>query len=133
MSPDCSAFSVAVVSVIGLNVTASRYGPPAEAFQYDGFLVSVTWSPLVHSLNTNGPVPTRAGGPPCAYLLFLKSGALAFPSVSAFGLAIANGVSVWVTRKPEFGDFRVITNVPGSGAAVEAMALLAPCPRTVSM
>jgi hypothetical protein len=46
---------------------------------------------------------------------------------------MANGVSVIVTRKAEFGAFRVRTKVVGSGAAVEAILAVSPRPMTVSM
>ena len=73
-------------------------------------------------MNTNGPVPTAAGGPPWAYLLFLKSGALASPSFRALGLEKVNGVSVSVTRNAEFGAFSLIDERSvGSGAVVSAI------------
>src|SRR5688572_9166123 len=133
-SPDWSALSVAVVSAIGRNVTASTYGPPSVAvFQYSAFFSTVTWSLMTHSLNLNGPVPTAAGGPPWAYLLFAKSGSLAPPASMAVGLWMPNTVSVSWMRNAEFGFRRFTTTVDASGASTLSTNELSPFPMTVSM
>ena len=88
---------------------------------------------MTHSPNVNGPVPTAAGGPPWAYLLLAKSGALAPPASMAVGLWIPNTVSVIWMRNAEFGLRSLTTTVEASGASTLSTNEVAPLPITVSM
>ncbi len=88
----------------------------------------MTWSPVTHSLNLNGPVPTIAPAPPWAYGILLTSVIVlsAPPALSAVGLEIPKTVRVWATRKLEFGLTRWMATVVGLIASTEATLDLAP-------
>ena len=120
MSPACSAFSVAVVSAIGLKVIASRYGPPAAAFQYSAFFVErdvVARDPFLE-LERAGADGGRRATLGVDVVLEVR---IARPcrASRAAGLENVNGVSVRVTRNAEFGASALMTNVVGSGASTD--------------
>src|ERR1700704_544750 len=80
--------------------------------QWVGFATSVRYSPLRHSLNMNGPLPTGR--------LELNSSELisADPSSRCFGRM---PTSIVVTRKGQSGPLRVTWNVAGLGASKDAI------------